>query len=69
MFHTNSESSILNNGFCTNYFKFSRGVRQGCPLSLYLFILAAEVLATGIRQDKTVRGINFWNRVENKAIR
>ena len=30
-FYTNSESSVLSNGFCTNYFKLSRGVRQGCP--------------------------------------
>ena len=59
-FYTNSESSVLNNVFCTNYFKLSRGVRQGCPLSPYLFILAAEVLATKIRQDKTVRGIAIF---------
>lgn len=59
-FYTNSESSVLNNVFCTNYFKLSRGVRQGCPLSPYLFILAAEVLATRIRQDKTVRGITIF---------
>ena len=59
-FYTNAESSVFNNGFCTNYFKLSRGVRQGCPLSPYLFILAAEVLATKIRQDKTVRGITIF---------
>ena len=56
----NSESSVLNNGFCTNYSKLSRGVRQGCLLSPYLFILAAEVLTTKIRQDKTVRGITIF---------
>lgn len=50
----------MNNGFCTNYFKLSRGVRQGCPLSPYLFISAVEVLATKIRQDKTVRGITIF---------
>ena len=59
-FYTNSESSVLKNGFCTNYFKLSRGVRQGCPLSPYLFIVAAEVLAKRIRQDKTFRGITIF---------
>ena len=29
-FYSNSESAVLNNGFCTNYVKLSRGVRQGC---------------------------------------
>jgi len=68
-FYTNSESSVLNNGFSTNYFKLSRGVRQGCPLSPHLFILAVEVLATKIRQDKTVtRYYNLWNRVQNKSV-
>ena len=37
-----------------------RRVRQGCLLSPYLFILAVEVLATKIRQDKTVRGITIF---------
>jgi len=35
-------------------------VRQGCLLSPYLFVLAAEVLATKIQQDKTVRGITIF---------
>ena len=50
----------MNNGFCTNNFKLSRGVRQGCPLSPYLFILAAEVLATKVRQEQSVKGLNIF---------
>ena len=56
-FYTNIESAALNNGFLTNWFRPSRGVRQGCPLSPYLFILSAEVLANKIRQDLHVKGI------------
>ena len=56
-FYKNSESCVMNNGFCTNNFKLSRGVRQGCPLSPYLFILAAEVLATKVRQEQSVKGL------------
>ena len=61
-FYTNSESAVLNNGFCTNYFKLSRGVRQGCPLSPYLFILAVELLACKIRQDEEIHGITIFRK-------
>ena len=35
--YSNAESSVLHNGFTTNYFKLSRGV------SPYLFILGDEI--------------------------
>ena len=38
-FYNNSEPAVLNDGFCTNFFKLLRGVRQSCPLSPYLFIV------------------------------
>ena len=61
-FYTNPESSVLNNGFCTNSFKLSRGVRQGCPLCPYLFILSVELLACKIRQDKEIQGIQIFKK-------
>ena len=35
--YSNVESGVINAGFMTNYFKVSRGVRQGCPLSSFSF--------------------------------
>ena len=46
-----------NGGFMTNYFEITRGVRQGCPLSPSLFILAVELLALKIRQNRNCEGI------------
>ena len=42
VFYTEIESAVVNNGFATNWIKPSTGVRQGCPLCPYLFILTAE---------------------------
>ena len=50
----------------TNYFEISRGVRQGCPLSPSLFILAVELLALKIRQNPNCRGIQLPNDQEVK---
>ena len=58
-FYSNIESAVINNGFLTNWFKPSRGVRQGCPLSPFLFILSAELLANKIRQDTKIKGIKM----------
>ena len=63
--YTNPVSCVLNNGWTTPAFKLERGVRQGCPLSPYLFILAAEALACNIRSDGEIKGISI-NEFENK---
>ncbi len=46
--YNNIESTILNNGNTGIYFKILRGVRQGCPLSAYLFITTLEILVNKI---------------------
>ena len=57
------ESCVINNGKASNFFKLERGVRQGCCLSALLFIIVAEILATSIRGDSSIKGMEIMNIV------
>ncbi|PKI32093.1 hypothetical protein CRG98_047515 [Punica granatum] len=47
-------TNVLWNGNLTEGFKPRRGIRQGCPLSLYLFVLCVERLSHLIRESVEV---------------
>ena len=61
-FYSDATSCVINNGYASEFFKLQRGVRQGCLLSGPLFVLCAEILANSIRADKTINGLNIYNR-------
>ena len=52
-------ANIVLNGEKLKAFPLNSGTRQGCPLSLLLFTIALEVLATAIRQTKEIKGIHI----------
>ena len=66
-FYNNISSCIVNNGTTSKYFKLGQGVRQGDPLSPYLFILAVEILGNIIRQNDNIKGITL-NDTEIKIL-
>ena len=52
--YQNRESIISNNGFLSDPFSLSRGVRQGCPLSLFLYIMNGEVINLNSKSNKKI---------------
>ena len=52
-------SCVINNGHFTPFFPIDRGVRQGCPLSPYILIVAVESLANRIRNNENIKGIKI----------
>ena len=54
--YDNPTANIILNGEKLKAFPLRSGTRQGCPLSPLLFNIVLEVLATGIREEKIIKG-------------
>ena len=52
-------ANIILNGEKLEAFPLRSGTRQGCPLSPLLFNIVLEVLATAIREEKEIKGIQI----------
>ena len=52
-------ANIILNGEKLKAFLLRSGTKQGCPLSLLLFNIVLEVLATAIREEKEIKGIQI----------
>ena len=65
--YSNISSCVTNNGFASSHFPVERGVRQGCPLSPYLFIIAVETLAIAMRENEKIKGIKIGSKEPKKS--
>ena len=43
--------AVTNNGYSSDLWKISRGLRQGCPIAAFLFIIVAEIMAVNIKNE------------------
>ena len=65
MLYTNIESKILINGTFAPIFKILRLVRQGCPLSMFLYALGLEPMIFKINSNPHILGIDLPNCENN----
>ena len=57
--YDNPTANIILNGEKLKAFPLKSGTRQGCPLLSLLFNIALEVIATAIREEKEIKGIQI----------
>lgn len=57
--YSNATACVCNNGFSSSFFNISRGVRQGCPISPYLFTICVELLALCIHSSPEISGLSI----------
>ena len=57
-------ANIILSGEALGSFPLRSGTRQGCPLSPLLFSIVLEILASTIRQQKDIKGIQIGKEVK-----
>ena len=57
-------ANIILSGEKLKAFPLKSGTRQGCPLSPLLFNIVLEVLATAVRAEKEIHGIQIGKEVK-----
>ena len=61
IFYNDRTAFVVNNNFRSDLISINKGNFQGCPLSPLFFVLAIEILANRIRNNKEIIGVEFDN--------
>ena len=68
-FYKKAKSSVITNGYQSQYFDITRGIRQGDSLSALLYIIQIEPLAEKIRKARSLEGIKVkLSNMNNREI-
>ena len=63
--YTDISSCVCNNGWVSAPVILRRGIRQGCPCSSLIFVICVEIMATQLRNDNNIKGIEI--RLDGKT--
>ena len=66
--YTKPTLRIKNNGWLSDSFQTSRGIRQGCPISALLFILVVEIMAVKLKSDPDLKGMEIKLKDKRRII-
>ena len=56
--YSNIETCVMNNGWISETFANTRGIRQSYPLSALLFVLSVDIMTIRLRSNKDIKGFN-----------
>ncbi|CAC5379785.1 unnamed protein product [Mytilus coruscus] len=59
IFYTEIFSTVKCNGFLTKYVPLCNSIKQGCPMSAILYVLAAEPLGQALLKNNNIHGIKI----------
>ena len=57
--YSNASTRVNVNGYLTEPISLKSGVRQGCPLSAFLYVLVIEILALQLRANPNIVGFTI----------
>lgn len=57
-----AKSKVIVNGKLTKQIEVTRGIRQGCPMSMMLYAMATEPLAQRVIRDQSIEGVKIGNK-------
>ena len=60
----NPQQTLSSKGKKLKAFPLKSGTRQGCSLSSLMFKIVLEILATAIREEKEIKGIQIGKEVK-----
>lgn len=62
--YTQIRSAVVNNNVWTQWLYPEVGLRQGCVLSCYLFILSTQLISARINQNDNIKGIKIGSKTK-----